>query len=315
MVQRTSKKIAIVGAGLAGLACADQLAAAGHNISLFDKARGPGGRMSTRRIETAIGEASFDHGAQYFTARDPDFLTLVLKWQSLGLAALWDEAGPDAWVGTPSMNAPIKHMAAAHDVAWSAKIDQIERDDAGWRLVGENAPGHAFEHIVLAVPAEQAAPLLEPWDVAMAKAAAATQSAPCWTVMLAFADTLPVQSKILRDSGAIGWAACNSSKPGRTGPETWVIQASPDWSQDNLECENADIIERLIAAFAANLNMTIPTPLIAQAHRWRYARSGAVGSDMLFNPSIRLGACGDWLLGPRVECAWLSGTALGRIVG
>jgi predicted NAD/FAD-dependent oxidoreductase len=59
---------AIIGAGMAGLACADALKEAGHNVALFDKGRGPGGRMSTRRMETPLGEVAFDHGAQYFTA-------------------------------------------------------------------------------------------------------------------------------------------------------------------------------------------------------------------------------------------------------
>ena len=63
-------RIGIVGAGMAGLACAEELTRLGHAVLLFDKGRGPGGRMSTRRIQTSAGEAYFDHGAQYFTVRD-----------------------------------------------------------------------------------------------------------------------------------------------------------------------------------------------------------------------------------------------------
>jgi predicted NAD/FAD-dependent oxidoreductase len=46
------------------------------------------------------------------------------------------------------------------------------------------------------------------------------------------------------------------------------------------------------------------------AHRWRYALSPGTGDGALWNPDIGLGVCGDWLLGPRVECAWLSGRML-----
>lgn len=302
--------IAIIGAGLA---CADALAATGHRVTLFDKARGPGGRMSTRRVATPLGEAHFDHGAQYFTAREPDFETVVAGWERQGLAARWPAAGPGAWVGVPGMNAPVRHMAATHEVHWSTRVDALTRTAAGWHLAGDGLPSApVFTTVVVALPAEQAAILLAPWDAAMAEAAAATVSAPCWTVMLALAAPLPTPIATLRDRGAIGWAARNSAKPGRTGPETWVIQASPDWSHAQLEAEAAWVVQSLVAGLSEALGVAIPDPVHAAAHRWRYARSGAQGAGYLHNPAPGLAACGDWLIGPRVEAAWLSGTMLGR---
>lgn len=307
-----AKTFAIVGAGLAGLACADQLAAAGHHVTLFDKARGPGGRMSTRRMATEFGDASFDHGAQYFTVRDPGFQALVARWEELGLAARWPEAGAEAWVGVPAMNAPVKNMAAAHDVHWSARVDALSRDAAGWSLQGEGLPRQFFDAVVIAVPAEQAAVLLEPWDAAMAQQAAATQSAPCWTAMIALAEPLPTGTRTLRDSGPIGWAACNSSKPGRTGPESWVIQAAPAWSREHLEADATWVTHALLTSLADGLQIAIPDPMCAMSHRWRYARSGAHGAGLLHNPEHDLAVCGDWLIGPRVESAWQSGSLLGK---
>lgn len=73
--------------------------------------------MSTRRLRTSLGEVTIDHGAQYFTARDPGFKQLVDTWSNLEIAAPWTAAGPDAWVGTPGMSAIIKQMASAHKVA------------------------------------------------------------------------------------------------------------------------------------------------------------------------------------------------------
>lgn len=66
-------RVAVVGAGMAGLACGEALVAAGHSVVLFDKGRGAGGRMSSRRMATPLGEVGFDHGAQHMTARDPAF--------------------------------------------------------------------------------------------------------------------------------------------------------------------------------------------------------------------------------------------------
>src|SRR3990167_5715659 len=81
----TPPEIAIIGAGIAGLACARRLQLAGVSVTLIDKSRGPGGRMSTRRGE----QWQCDHGAQYFTARQPLFRAEVQRWLKAGVAARW----------------------------------------------------------------------------------------------------------------------------------------------------------------------------------------------------------------------------------
>ena len=316
----TQKNIAIVGAGIAGLACATRLAAGGHAVTLFDKARGPGGRMSTRRVETAQGAACFDHGAQYFTARDPAFVKQVHAWAQAGVVAPWPAAGNDAWVGVPAMNAPVRRLAEARDVRWSTRIDALLRHGDRWQLRGEGEGegqlGGVFDAVVAAVPAEQAVPLVVPFDTSMAMRANAAHSAPCWTVMASFEEPLPITTDALRGEGVLGWAARNSAKPQRHGPEAWVLQATPRWSQDHLEDGPDQVVEFLLGALAESSGVQVPTPDHASAHRWRYARYDVCdsGEGMLWNPGLGLGACGDWLLGPRVECAWLTGERLGEAV-
>lgn len=300
-------RIAIVGAGIAGLACADGLSAGGHEVALFDKGRGPGGRMSTRRVQTPLGEASFDHGAQYFTARDPQFAGRVAAWADAGVVAPWPAASPDAWVGSPSMNAPVRAMAARHNVRWNAQVRALERGET-WRLTGAAMDESGFDAVVLAVPAEQVAPLAGRLDPVLAAEAAGTRSEPCWTMMAAFAERLVGSEDVIRDRGAIAWAARNSSKPMRTGPESWVVQASPDWSRDHLEDDRAEVQAELVNELSRAIGCALPTPIALDAHRWRYARSGCQGAGYLWNACLKIGACGDWLIGPRVEDAWTSGS-------
>lgn len=316
--------VAIIGAGIAGLACAEALQAAGQTVVLFDKSRAAGGRMSTRRVPTPLGEAQFDHGAQYFTVRDPRFRDRVERWCADGLALPWPAAGQDAWVGVPGMTGPAKAMAANCEVRWAKRVDSLQRIGSSRQLSsGEAAApydlvsastnvgdGLSIDAVVVALPAEQAAALLAPVHASFAASAAATPSAPCWTLMLAFAQRLPVETDIIRDTGAIGWAARNSAKPVRTGPEAWVVQAGPAWSAAHLELTPEDAAAALVQEFAALTGSSLPEPLVSLAHRWRYARSGALGRSALWDASARLGVCGDWLIGPRVEAAWLSGTAL-----
>ena len=302
-------KIGIIGAGLAGLTAARGLSEAGHGVTLFDKARGPGGRMSTRRTETAQGMAFFDHGAQYFTVRDAGFAETVARWEAEGAAARWPAAGDQAWVGTPGMNAIIKAEAAGHDVRWNCRIESIARDGAGWRFVHDGG-SETFDAAIIAVPAEQVAPLLAEHAPEWAALAEATVSQPCWTVMASFAERIDYSLDTLRDSGAIGWAARNSAKPGRTGPESWVIQGSPGWSAAHLEHDADSVITALMAELMAATGAALPEALVVQAHRWRYALSGSAGRTMLWNMETRLGVSGDWLIGPRIESAWASGRAL-----
>ena len=270
--------------------------------------------MSTRRVETPLGTVSFDHGAQYFTARGDGFRAEVARWAAEGLAAPWPAAGPEAWVGIPSMNTPVKALAEGRSIAWSTVVEALSRDGDAWQLKTPEGLSGPFDTVVLALPAEQAAALLSGWDADLAARAAASQTAPCWTVMAAFGERLPVAADTLGEDGVLGWAARNSAKPGRGGPEAWVLQASPDWSRHHLEDPAEAVGQALLAAFAERIGAPLPEPMVLQVHRWRYARSSA-GSDLaLWSGGAQLGCCGDWLAGPRIECAWDSGQALARLM-
>jgi len=303
--------VAIIGAGLSGLSCADALAATGHRSALFDKGRGPGGRMATRRAGTVAGEASFDHGAQYFTARHPEFLKQVGDWSARGAASPWPEAGADAWVGVPAMNSVLKDMATRHDVEFNFNAKGLVRDGRKWLIVGDHESRGHFDAVVIAAPAEQSASILALHDFEMARAALLARSQPCWAAMFTFASPVPAAGNILRDRGAITWAARNNAKPGRAGLECWVVHANAAWSTAHLE-ESPGTVEQLLRDhFEAAIAAPLPAILYSVAHRWRYALSSGTGRGALWNEDIRLGVCGDWLLGPRVECAWLSGQELG----
>jgi hypothetical protein len=310
-------RVAIIGAGMAGLAAGTRLLAAGHEVQLFDKGRGAGGRMATRRVAITTEAAMFDHGAQYFTVHDADFAARVTQWQRDGVVAPWPAAGQAAFVGTPSMNAPLRSMASNMDVQWGARVDFIARHAEGWIVQGDMIDSRPHDAVIVAIPAEQAAVLLAGVDAPFAGLAATAISAPCWTVMLAFASPVPLAADILPNPGdPIGWAARNRAKPGRSGPEAWVVQASPEWSIAHLEDDPEAIVETLQAALAQAIGERLPGVLSATAHRWRYARSASADIGVLWNSSSCIGVCGDWLLGPRVEFAWMTGYRLaGAMIG
>ena len=303
--------IAIIGAGMAGLTCGARLTGAGHSVQIFDKGRGPGGRMSTRRVELGDETLQFDHGAQYFTVRDERFANQVKAWEAEGVAAPWSDANEQAWVGTPAMNAPVKAMARRADVQFACRINGMRAVGTGLRLLGDDVPGKCFDAVISAVPAEQVPALLFPHAPEIAELAQVTISDPCWTVMVAF-DERPNLPVTIHKAGAIGWAARNSSKPNRGEGECWVVQASPEWSREYLEESRASVITLLLHELGEQAGGDLPTVRHASAHRWRYAMSGNARQGCMWNAQSRIGACGDWLHGPRVESAFLSGWELAQ---
>ncbi|MEM5518500.1 FAD-dependent oxidoreductase [Henriciella sp. AS95] len=329
-------RFAIIGAGIAGLAAADELKRHGHSVTLFDKGRGAGGRMSTRRAETAAGELTWDHGAQYFTARSDDFRARLAPLFALGHVAIWSPrlvdvrfetgawriseqaprlAGDEMYVGTPSMNSVIKAMAEPHEVYWSSRVTGIELAGTEKHLLFEDGRRQgAFDSVISAIPAEQASQLLAPVSDRLANEASQVSSAPCWAVMLAFDTQLPVNWYGARVHNApLSWIARNSTKPGRTGLETVVLHASPEWSAANVDLRRDEVVERLTRLFRELSGA--PQPVYSTGHRWLLAMvKNGVGEAFGWDARVNIGTVGDWRIAPRVEAAWQSGHSLGEFL-
>ncbi len=315
----TKKTIAIIGAGLAGLSCAVRLTELGHHVELFEKSRGPAGRMSTKRGE---GWAA-DHGAQYFTARDPLFIEQVKKWVADQTVALWTpeikvfeanqwttfQSQDLRYVGTPAMNTPAKQLAKGLVLHASQTIDALSRRDDHWFLhsAETGAIEKGFDALILAIPGPQALTLAQHLDPEVQTIAGQSNMKGCWTLMARFQHRPEVSFEAaFVNQEIISWVARNSSKPERAGQESWTIQANPLWSQEFIELSKEEVTEKMLAC-AKTLGLDSTEAEIA-VHRWRYA-SGATTPAMGFytNPALRLSLCGDWLNSGRVEGAWLSG--------
>ena len=339
-----SKHIAVVGAGMAGVACARTLVQAGHTVTVFEKSTGIGGRMATRN--SAFG--TFDHGAQYFTVRDPRFVQalktvpdLCKPWSANTVRVL-DEHGRVAaaglpardahWVPTPGMNALASRWALPlmeqHNVELETRVMHMERDALNphqWQLHTEG-PGGAqhvfsgFDAVLLAIPVEQARVLLQSSKQAgrLVKQVAKVEVAPCWTLMLAFPQavqpgltTLGPQWNAARSTHhRIAWLARESSKPGRSIVERWTVQASPAWSQEHMDDDAPRVQAKLLKAFSEITGIRAE-PAYVDTQRWRYAHTTTpLGKSHLWDAKTGIGVCGDWCLGHRVEYAFISGLEL-----
>lgn len=316
--------IAVIGAGLAGLVCAQQLQAGGHAVTVFDQAQTPGGR--TRHYSAEQWQC--DHGAQYFTARDPAFAAVVDAWIDAGIAAPWQariaswdgtrlrrpQSALTRYVGVPEMTAPARTLAAQLDVRLCAEVHALRRSRQGWRVaVSQDAAEPLFDTVLLAVPAPSTAALLAQAAPALRTIAEQVRMQPAWAVMARFDVPIdPGYDALFVNAGALRWVARNSSKPARTGAETWLLHATAEWSQAHCDAMPGHVIASLVPELAA---LGLPIPRSCDAFFWKVASSDpALQIGCVWDAQLGVGMCGDWLAGGKVEGAWQSGMALARHV-
>lgn len=320
------RHVAVVGSGLAGLTAAIQLKGLGHDVTVFEKSRGPGGRLAAKRVSGG----SADIGAQYFTSRNPDFLPFLRKFGGVDCFGPWQgrfgfQAPGGEWqpfpeetryVGTPRMTAITRALSAHAQVVAETRVGKLARKDQAWSVydTGDNHLGD-FDQVIITAPPAQARELLA--ESGLHELAAhlddpVQRVLPCWAVAAHFqAPPWPHHEAMRCQHPALFWVANNSSKPGRNdNGQWWVIHASPTWSKQHVESPADEVAERLLEAFREVTNFQIwPDDLVT--HRWLYARSeGGEQPGHLWFPEHNIGLAGDWLSGGRVEGAFDSACGL-----
>ncbi len=282
--------------------------------------------MATRRTDAY----AFDHGAQYFTVRNEQFRRRAEDWTFHGIVRIWEgrirvvrggelgkeKGGQVRYVGVPGMSAVTRHMAGALDIRWHTRVAQVRRDRSAVVPMDEDSsPLGSYDAAVVAIPPGQCAQVLSEVPALSAKAAALRMN-PCWAVLLAFGRPLnmPFDGAFIHDS-PLTWAALDSSKPGRGTEECWVLHADSAWTTAHLELDPEEIVRRLTEAFFAAVGCQVVQPVFAASHLWRYARAqNALKEGCLWDSQTRIGACGDWCSGSRIEGAFLSGSAMAHRV-
>jgi predicted NAD/FAD-dependent oxidoreductase len=310
--------VAIVGSGMAGLACARALTDAGLQTAIIDKGRGVGGRLATRRVESF----QFDHGAQYVTAKTPGFAQVLSEMKTANTAADWPIHGTGVrTVGTPGMASLAKYLATGLDLRQGLQVTAAVPTSAGWRIECKDSAPVIAACMVITAPAPQIGPLLAHGDsngmhnTRLLEPLAAVAYDPCLTLMAAVEGNHAGFNTREDANDALAWIAQDSSKPGRSALNvtTWVAQAGPVFSQDHLEKEPAEIAALMVPMLCERIGASPTQVVYSAAHRWRYARVRTpLGQPFLASSDQRLYLGGDWCLGARVEAAWQSGVAIAQ---
>ena len=322
------RKVAVIGSGMAGLTAAIMLGKSGHQVRVFEKSRGPGGRLASKRV----ANGAVDVGAQYFTGRNPDFVNFLNDYAGADRFGPWQgtfgfQSAQEGWqpfpeetryVGIPRMTAITRGLSEHVELTAQVRIESMVRSGARWQLLCTQGKEHGlFDQVVITAPPAQTQDLLA--ASGLTQLSDKTQAPggdilPCWAVAAHFAEAPDAPFDAMRpESDVLYWVANNSSKPGRNDSgQWWVLHATPEWTEANVDATPEHVTNQLLAAFR-ELTGFDGALVDSVAHRWLYARSASTEQPgFLWDQYQGVGIAGDWLVGGRVEGAWESASLLVR---
>lgn len=307
-------RVVVVGAGLSGLAAARELVNDDHDVIVVDKGRSVGGRLATRRI----GEATLDHGAQFFTVRTSRFQSQVDEWIGRSIARVWSHGfgpqrdGHPRYIGTSGMNSLAKDLASGLDCRLETMAFAIRPGPIGWRVGIDDGTAFDADAVILTCPLPQAYSLTVEAGVELPETAVRGGYERTLTLLAvldgpsAVPDPGGVQLDP-SDNQVFGFIADNQMK-GVSSIPAITAHAGAEWSEAHWENDP----EQVRVALEERVRPWLGSARIveSQAKRWRFATPRTIWPDPTWlDASGTLAVCGDAFDGPRVEGAFLSGRA------
>ncbi len=315
------KKIAIIGAGLSGLTLALMLNKKA-DVTVFEKSRGIGGRMATRYSD----HYEFDHGAQYFTAKNKAFQSflkpyieqdIIMDWKPNLVTFTADGIKPRAsnhpsYIATPRMNSLAKEMAKQLDVIGETHIEHLKRADGNWLLIDKNKKQYgSFDYVITAIPSHQVIALM-PDNFAYREQITNTKMDACFSLMLGFKEKIDLNfDGAFVEESSIGWMSLNSSKALRPTGFSMMIQSHNQWAEAHVEDDKEKVHQALLKEASRLTGHDLAKADHQVLHRWLYASTSKPAGDTFFlDEENTFGCIGDWCIKGRVEAAFESGLAM-----
>ena len=329
---RGVQDVLVVGAGIAGVTAARELRAAGQSVLVLEKSRGLAGRAATRRWDGR----PVDHGAQFFTARSPEFVAQVQNWLDRGVCFEWTrglhratDRGPAPPEGDSfpryacreGMSALGRDLAGgdARFVLRETRVNTVTRNRDGWEVESDGGRKFAGRALIMTPPPPQSSALLAASAPEAAAVLERIPMAPCLALAVRYGRrAFPWRGIQSPDDPVVSWIGHDTSKrpdlhPGAT---VLVIHASPEFSAENFDGEESAIAERLLDSASRIASADLAAPAAFFLQRWRYAlgpeRNGPAALPFAGPAPVVL--AGDAIAGGKIEGAWRSGREAARLL-
>ncbi|MDF1683245.1 MAG: FAD-dependent oxidoreductase [Legionellaceae bacterium] len=319
-------KIAIIGTGLSGLSIAHLLKDYA-DITCFEKARGVGGRMSTRYADPYF----FDHGTQYFTARTKPFQYFIQPLLDQGVIERWNARHvkfsgskiierinwsdeEPRYVGVPGMNQVGKFLAQGLNIHINTRIVSLNHQGT-WQLTDQkNQQYSGFDWVICTAPSPQSSELL-PKSFKYHTDLNTVKMLACFSLMLGFEQSFPIEFETAHVTDSdVSWIAVNSSKPKRSNPFTLMVHSSEEYAEAHIDDDREQVMQHLIAETCSIIECDVSKAAYKTIHGWRYANNAdkKQKKPIFLDRDHKLAVCGDWCLGGRVENAFTSANELAQ---
>lgn len=311
------KRIAIIGAGFAGAVLTNRLLQAGYQVTIYEKSRGTGGRLSSCRI----GKDSADLGAPWFEPTTDQFKQwLIARPEVTGWRApQCDFSGSNldpktVYLSTPRQNSLTQNLIKGAMLCTESKITDIYQSSQGLRLRRDSDDiKYSYDAVIITTPAPQAAPLLN-ITPKLQTISSSTMSTPNWVAVISLKEKSGIASDIISGPHTTLYRAIrDTSKPGRNSwsrKEIWMLEATSEWSSLHRDSDQNTVGRALIKAFEKVIKQPVDISS-TRTHRWLYARHQSVTKEgYLWDKDSKIGVCSDWLHYQDCEGAWLSANAL-----
>ncbi len=301
----------IVGAGLSGLMAARELQKHGHTVTVFDKGRGVGGRLATRRIE----DATLDHGAQFFTVRSDEFATHVNDWVAAGVVHEWCRGfqstdGHPRYAGSQGMSGIAKYLAKDIDVRLSHLVFALEVNGNAYTVITDDGIRHDCDAVILTAPIPQSFSLLFGAGIELPADMRSIDYDRTLGLLVLLDSThhnVPAPGGLQNPDETFSFVADNQAKRVSAAPSL-TFHANPAWSLAHFDDEVAQIEAQLLERAAPWLGAA--RVISSQPKKWRFATPQSSWPDPCWSaPDHHIVLAGDAFAGPKMEGAALSGIA------
>ena len=320
------KNIAVIGAGLAGTTIASKMNEK-FDVKVFEKSRGVGGRMSTRKETPYI----FDHGAQFFKIKTSDFKNFLSELFSQQIIQPWNfrlayfdgqnlskiksiKDEDKFYVGVPNMDTIIKHLSKNCNVILNTKIEKIIKENHKWNLYDQNKKSYGkYDWVVLSLPANQSLELITE-KISFYPLIEKIKMKGCFSLMIGMSESLNLDfDAALIQNEDIAWFAVNNSKPSRMNNYCLLINSSYEYASKNINTSKEKVLKHLLNISSKFINYDLLKSNMIKIHEWRYVEAKCSPKENYFiDHKEKVAVCGDWLINSRVEGAFLSANELSK---
>jgi hypothetical protein len=312
----------IIGSGISGATIANLLSKK-HSVDLFDKARGPGGRSSFKRLDKAKG---FDHGTQYISPKSPAFKKFIKELIKKKVLKNWggrhvflhkvkkEKKNHTKVIGSRGNNDISKYLLKNINCHFQNELKKVEYKKNKWILSFADGQKKTYEKVILTCPFPQLSKLTKKFIQSPFMKKKIKMDANI-TVMIAIKKTNKNISSYFFNDKVLGWAAKeNSKKRFKSNQDLWTLQSTYDWANKkiNKNRENLESNSKILIDHFFKLTKIKKTKILFSLnHGWKFSsNSKPLNIKSYWNSSLGFGVCADWFVGPRLESGWISANDL-----